>query len=156
MNGLAPRARTGQSAGVVIREMSEGDDDVVASISHLFDDDAQIAATRRFLTSSGHHLLVAYENAGAVGFVTGVEMTHPDKGTEMFLYELGVDENARNKGVGTALVAALADRARRAACYGMWVLTDQDNVAAMRAYKAAGGIDPREHTMISWNFEERP
>jgi ribosomal protein S18 acetylase RimI-like enzyme len=63
-------------------------------------------------------------------------MTHPDKGTEMFLYELGVDENARNRGVGTALVAALADRARRAACYGMWVLTDQDNDAAIRAYKA--------------------
>jgi ribosomal protein S18 acetylase RimI-like enzyme len=140
--------------GVVIREMSEGDEDAVASISHLFDDDAQVAATRRFLTSPGHHLLVAYESAGAVGFVTGVEMTHPDKGTEMFLYELGVDENARNRGVGTALVAALADRARRGACYGMWVLTDRDNVAAMRAFKAAGGIDPREHTLISWTFEE--
>jgi ribosomal protein S18 acetylase RimI-like enzyme len=83
-------------------------------------------------------------------------MTHPDKGTEMFLYELGVDESARGRGVGTALVAALADRARTAGCYGMWVLTDQDNVAAVRTYEAAGGTDPREQTMISWTFEERP
>ena len=117
INWLAPRATTGQSAGVVIRELPEGDGDAIASISHLFDDDVQIAATRRFLTSSGHHLLVANENAAAVGFVTGVEMTHPNKGTEMFLYELGVDENARNRGVGTALVAALADHARRTGCY---------------------------------------
>lgn len=135
--------------------MSEGDDDAVVAISYLFDDDARIDATGRFLTSPGHHLLVAYENEVALGFVTGVEMTHPDKGTEMFLYELGVDENARNKGVGTALVAALADLARHAGCYGMWVLTDQDNVAAVRAYEAAGGTDPQQHTLISWTFDER-
>ena len=133
--------------------MSEGDDDAVVAISYLFDDDARIDATGRFLTSPGHHLLVAYENEVALGFVTGVEMTHPDKGTEMFLYELGVDENARNKGVGTALVAALADLARHAGCYGMWVLTDQDNVAAVRAYEAAGGTDPQQHTLISWTFD---
>ena len=46
--------------------------------------------------------------------VTGVETTHPDKGTEMFLYELAVDEAARDRGVGRALVAALADLARDA------------------------------------------
>lgn len=134
--------------------MAEGDDEAVDSISYLFDGESQTAATARFLNAPGHHLLVAYDDTTAVGFVTGVEMTHPDKGTEMFLYELGVDEGARNRGVGTALVAALADRARSAGCYGMWVLTEQDNVAAMRAYQAAGGVDPQQHTMLSWTFAE--
>ena len=137
---------------MVIRELSAGDDEVVVSISHLFDQDAQLDATRRFLAGAGHHLLVAFEHDSAVGFVTGVEMTHPDKGTEMFLYELGVDESARNRGIGTALVAALVGRARANGCYGMWVLTDRDNVAALRAYSAAGGIDPEEHTMVTWTF----
>ena len=137
---------------MVIRDLSRADDDAIASLSHLFDDDAQPAAIRRFVADSGHHLLVAFEDDTAVGFVTGVEMTHPDKGTEMFLYELGVDEPARNRGVGTALVAALADLAQRSGCYGMWVLTDRDNVAAMRTYQRAGGRDPSEHTMISWTF----
>lgn len=136
--------------------MAEGDDEAVASISYLFDDESQIAATARFLNSPGHHLLVAYDDTTAVGFVTGVEMTHPDKGTEMFLYELGVDEGARNRGVGTALVAALANCARSAGCYGMWVLTEQDNIAAMRAYQAAGGVDPQLNTMLSWTFDEQP
>ena len=69
----------GQSARVVIRDLSEGNDDAVVSIDS-FDDDALIAATRRFLTSPGHHLLVAYQDATAVGFVSGVEMTDPGQG----------------------------------------------------------------------------
>ena len=39
-----------------------------------------------------------------MGFVSGVEVTHPDKGTEMFLYELAVDEPFRRRGIGRALV----------------------------------------------------
>ena len=42
----------------------------------------------------------------AVGFVSGVETTHPDKGTEMFLYELGVDDSARRQGVGRGIALA--------------------------------------------------
>ena len=58
-----------------------------------------------------------------------MELTHPDKGTEMFLYELGVDEPHRRQGVGTALVGALAALAAERGCYGMFVLTEADNEA---------------------------
>ncbi len=138
---------------MVIRDLSETDVESVVALSHLFDDEALVDATHRFLDDAGHHLLVAYDGETAVGFVTGVEMTHPDKGTEMFLYELGVDEPAQGRGVGRCLVHALADKARSLRCTGMWVLTDEDNVAALRAYEAAGGVDPSPHTMISWTFE---
>ena len=84
--------------------------------------------------------------------VTGVEMTHPDKGTEMFLYELGVDEGHRGLGVGRALVAALAELARKGGCYGMWVLTDDENVAAIAAYRAAGGVVGDDSRQLSWEF----
>ena len=135
-----------------IRDLSDGDEDAVRAINHLLDDEAEESATLRFLAERGHHLLVAYERGTAAGFVTGVELTHPDKGTEMFLYELGVDERFRNRGVGRALVAALAELARTAGCYGMWVLTDEDNSAALRTYAAAGGIDPQQQTMLTWTF----
>jgi len=82
-------------------------------------------------------------------------MTHPDKGTEMFLYELGVDERFRNQGIGKALVVAMADLARTSGCYGMWVLTDEDNAAAMHTYAAAGATDPQKQTMLSWIFARR-
>lgn len=97
-------------------------------------------------------MLVAYDHEMPAGFVTGVEMTHPDKGTEMFLYELGVDERFRNHGIGKALVVAKADLARTSGCYGMWVLTEEDNAAAMHTYAAAGGTDPQRQTMLSWTF----
>jgi ribosomal protein S18 acetylase RimI-like enzyme len=137
---------------VEIRNLSGADVDAVVAISGLLDGDAQVDATQRFLADPNHHLLVAYDEGVAAGFVTGVAMTHPDKGTEMFLYELGVDERARGRGVGTALVAALVDTARSTGCYGMWVLTDRDNVAAMHAYEGAGGSEPSDHTMLSWTF----
>ena len=84
---------------------------------------ARPGPTRRLASSPrhGHHLLIAYEDEQAVGFVSGVEVTHPDKGTEMFLYELAVDEPFRRRGIGRALVERLAALAREAGCYGMWV-----------------------------------
>lgn len=114
-----------------------------------------MSATRWFLAERGHHLLVAYEQGAAAGYVTGIELTHPDKGTEMFLYELGVDERFRNQGIGKALVVAMADHARTSGCYGMWVLTNEANAAAMHTYAAAGGTDPQKQTMLSWTFARR-
>jgi len=140
---------------VDIRDLSHGDEDAVLAITHLLDGDAKVSATRWFLAERGHHLLVAYEQGVAAGYVTGIEMTHPDKGTEMFLYELGVDERFRNQGIGKTLVVAMADLARTAGCYGMWVLTDEANAAAMRTYAAAGGTDPQKQTMLSWTFARR-
>jgi ribosomal protein S18 acetylase RimI-like enzyme len=79
---------------------------------------------------------VAYDGETVAGFVSGVEMTHPDKGTEMFLYELGVEAPFRRRGYDTALVRALAELARARQCYGMWVLTDEDNAAVLATYVA--------------------
>ena len=131
-----------------------GTDDVerVLAAAHLFDAAPTAAWTDRFLTAPGHHLLVAVVDGADVGFVTGVETTHPDKGTEMFLYELGVDEPARGRGVGTALVTALRELAEERGCYGMWVLTDADNVGAVTAYQRAGGGEPDPQILIDWSF----
>jgi ribosomal protein S18 acetylase RimI-like enzyme len=124
----------------------------VLEAAPLYDEAPREDAVRRFLDEPGHHLLLAREDGRVVGFVSGVETTHPDKGTEMFLYELAVDESAQRRGHGRALVAALADLARERGCYGMWVLTDHDNPAALATYSAAGGEPPSTHAMVTWTF----
>ncbi len=119
----------------------------------LFDGEPNREATRRFLSERAHHLLIAYDEGGEpVGFVSGVETTHPDKGTEMFLYELGVDGPARRQGIGRSLVEALARLAEERGCYGMWTGTEPDNIAALGTYESAGAATAPPAVMLEWSF----
>jgi aminoglycoside 3-N-acetyltransferase I len=119
----------------------------------LFDAPPLAAATERFLADPTHHLLFAYDEAGrAVGMISGVETTHPDKGTEMLIYELGVAPVARLQGVATELVTALAEIARKGGCYGMWVGTETDNAAALATYRKAGANGEAPFVLLSWDL----
>jgi ribosomal protein S18 acetylase RimI-like enzyme len=137
-----------------IRRLTPADRSAVLEAGHLFDDPPLAEATARFLDLAGHHLLFAFEGARAIGFVSGVELTHPDKGTEMFLYELGVDEPYRRHGVGRALALALLTAARERGCYGMFVLTEATNEAALRTYRGAGAGPAESAEMLTWTFGE--
>ncbi|MFI8082988.1 GNAT family N-acetyltransferase [Kitasatospora sp. NPDC086009] len=128
--------------------------EAVDAAGHLFDTVPGREATERFLTDERHHLLIAYVDDVPAGIVTGVEMTHPDKGTEMFLYELGVDESFRGRGVGRALVSALADLSRERGCYGVWTITDEENAAALAAYRRAGGVPETGQVVLTWTFDQ--
>jgi ribosomal protein S18 acetylase RimI-like enzyme len=136
-----------------IERLEAGDEAVVLAVPELFDAPPGRAWTERFLTAAGHHLLVARSGGTLVGFVSGVETTHPDKGTEMFLYELSVAAAHRNRGVGRALVQALAELARDRGCYGMWVGTEPDNAAALATYRAAGAREPEPFMTLEWRFD---
>jgi ribosomal-protein-alanine N-acetyltransferase len=138
---------------VQIKRLQPGDADLILAGAELFDSTPTPAWAARFLSSAGHHLLVALiDGSTPVGFVSGVETTHPDKGTEMFLYELSVHPEHRKRGVGRALVDALAELARARGCYGMWVGTEADNAAALATYRAAGATGPEECVVFSWTF----
>lgn len=63
-------------------------------------------------------------------------------------------EPFRRRGVGGALVAALAALGQERGCYGMWVLTDGDNLAAQATYSRAGGAAEGPQLMFSWTFED--
>ena len=131
-----------------------GDEHTVEAMAHLFDESAGTEHTRRFLHDDRHHLLIAREGDDVVGFVSGVEMTHPDKGTEMFLYELAVDEAWQRRGIGRSLVEALGELAQERGCYGMWVLTDEDNEGALATYASAGGTSRGAQVMLDWNWHQ--
>jgi ribosomal protein S18 acetylase RimI-like enzyme len=135
---------------VEIVRLGPGDDEKVVAASHLFDGPARPDAVTRFLAEPHHHLLVAYVDGFPAGYVSAVETTHPDKGTEVFLYELAVDEGHRRKGIGTALVRALKELGRERGCYGMWVLTEPDNDAALGTYAAAGGRRGPDPVIFTW------
>ncbi|MDT0269559.1 GNAT family N-acetyltransferase [Streptomyces sp. DSM 44915] len=126
----------------------------VVGAEALYDGPARRAWAERFLASPGHHLLLARARGerAPVGMVTGVQLTHPDKGTEMFLYELGVADAHRRRGVGRALVAALAELARVHGCYGMWSAVELDNEPALATYRSAGGATAEPCLVPVWEF----
>jgi aminoglycoside 3-N-acetyltransferase I len=125
----------------------------VHAAADLFDAPPLAAATDRFLADPTHHLLFAFDGTGRpVGMISGIETTHPDKGTEMFIYELGVAPAARLQGVATALVRALADVARERGCYGMWVGTEPDNAAAQATYRRAGATEEAPFVLLNWEL----
>nr|WP_203187677.1 GNAT family N-acetyltransferase [Streptomyces pratensis] len=122
------------------------------AVAHLYDAPPRSGWAARFLAAEGHLMLVAYAGDSPAGFVSGIEMTHPDKGTEMCLYELSVDERYRRRGIGRALTDALAAEARRRGCYGMWVGVERDNGAALATYRSAGAADDGAFAMLAWQF----
>jgi ribosomal protein S18 acetylase RimI-like enzyme len=144
----------GDASKITLRRLAEGDEAGLVAASSLFDRPVTVEGARRFLERPGHHLLLAETGDGtAVGFVSGVEMTHPDKGTEMFLYELGVAEGWRRRGVATRLINALADIARELGCYGMWTGTEHYNVPALAAYRSTGAALEPGTTIVVYTFD---
>ncbi|MFE4607043.1 GNAT family N-acetyltransferase [Streptomyces niveus] len=124
----------------------------LVAAQHLYDGPARPEWAERFLAAPGHLLLIAYAEGVPAGFVSGVEMLHPDKGVEMCLYELSVDEPYRRRGIGRSLTDALATVARERGCYDMWVGVDTDNEPALATYRSAGARDQGHFAMLTWEF----
>lgn len=139
---------------IEIRRLTVADVDDVMRAPHLFDDDPQREWTVAFLERDGHHMLFAMDGGEAAGFVTGIENLHPDKGVEMMLYEFGVDEAFRRRGIGRSLVAALADLAVERGCYGMWVPIEPDNEPAEATYRSSGAEEPEPGFTMNWTFDD--
>lgn len=137
-----------------IVRVGTGETAVVLAAGHLFDHLPTTTATDDFLSRAGHHLLLAEREGRAVGFVSGIEVAHPDKPTEMLLYELGVDERDRRQGIGRALVTALAELARERGCSGMWVPVEAGDEPAIATYRSAGAQAPVAAATLWWDLHQ--
>lgn len=126
--------------GVRVRRADIGDEDEVARFDDAFDEKVVPEETRRFLEDARHHLLLGYVDDRPAGFLSAVEIFHPDKRSELFLNEVGVMEGARRRGLARALVDELKRIGRERGCVSMWVLTDEENAAGMRLYRSTGGM----------------
>jgi ribosomal protein S18 acetylase RimI-like enzyme len=138
---------------VEISRLGPRDVQRLVDASALFDGPSRYEWAALFLARDGHHLLMASVDGVDAGFVSGVEITHPDKGTEMLVYELGVDERYRRRGIGRALVDALRELALERGCYGMWVGTDHGNVAALATYRGSGADALEPCVILTWTFD---
>jgi ribosomal protein S18 acetylase RimI-like enzyme len=123
---------------VRVRRARTGEEPEVARFEAAFDFPVRAGETRRFLEDERHHLILGYLDERPAGFVSAVEMFHPDKRPELFLNEIGVAEDARRHGVARALIEELKVVGFERGCTAIWVLTDEGNEAAMAMYRGSG------------------
>jgi ribosomal protein S18 acetylase RimI-like enzyme len=124
----------------------------IRAAAHLFDHPPRPESTAAFLADPRHHLLIAHLDGSPVGFVSGVVTVHPDKGEELFLLELGVDDAVQGRGLGTALVEAIRAEAAARGCTAVWTVTEPDNVAALATYRRAGATAEEATVTLVWDL----
>jgi ribosomal protein S18 acetylase RimI-like enzyme len=140
---------------VRLKHARPGDEDEVARFEDAFDYTVLPEETTRFLDDQRHHLLLGYVDDQPAAFASAVEVFHPDKRSELFLNEVGVVEEARRRGVARALIVELKRLGRDRGCASMWVLTDEDNAAAMGLYRNTGGLwNGDVHVMFEFDLVE--
>ena len=99
--------------------------------------------------------LVARWDGRPCGFLTAHRLQRFDRRrAEVLLYEIGVDDRFRRRGVGAALIAEVKRWAREVGADEVWVLTNTGNAAAMGLYASTGGEeDVPGTTMFTYRIE---
>lgn len=94
----------------------------------------------RLLKQDNFHAFVATFNNEVIGGITAYEMPmFTEETTELFLYEIGVREPHRQKGIARRLINALKEICHTKNITFIYVGTDKDNEAAKKLYTATGG-----------------
>lgn len=95
--------------------------------------------------------LVAFDDGAPVGFVLAYELPRRHGfDVTLFVYEIEVSAACRRQGIGARLLHELETIARGRGIEEAFVLTDADNLAAMRLYERAGG---RRSDVVEWDFD---
>jgi ribosomal protein S18 acetylase RimI-like enzyme len=141
-----------------LRRLGPEDADAVLA-ADVFDLPATGDGTHRFLGDPGaadprNILIVAERDGRILGFASGTVLDHPDKPRNLFVQEVGVNEDAQRRGIGRALVLALRDEGRKLGCQATWVLTDGDNAPARALYTSSGGVETTGVVMVEWPEDE--
>jgi GNAT superfamily N-acetyltransferase len=111
--------------------------------------------TARFLGPPGaaesrNILVLARLGGRVVGFASGTVLDHPDTPRNLFVQELGVNEEVRRRGIASALLAALRAGGRARGCLVSWVLAEAGNLAARATHAASGGSATTGIVMHEW------
>jgi ribosomal protein S18 acetylase RimI-like enzyme len=131
---------------IAVRLLAPGDEAMVRALATYGGpgDPEGLLADPRSLT------LVAFDGDLPVGLVVAHELPrrHGDR-SKLFVYEVDVAESHRRRGIGSALLARLAELARERGIRVGFVLTDEDNVPANSLYRSAGGVSSKD---VMWEF----
>lgn len=88
-----------------------------------------------YLANPLNWLAVAMVDGLVTGQCMAVMLQTPDKGTEIFLNEIGTGDEWRRRGIANSLMAALFERADAAGIDEIWLGTEPENEPARNLYR---------------------
>ena len=132
---------------MIVRRLGPGDEAVVRRLAEDAAPQSDLLAEERTI------FLVAFDGRDPVGFLLAYELLRRrgDR-SQLFVYEVGVDDGRRRRGVATALFRELARIARARGVARGFVLTNEANEAAMELYRSLGGVRPNSDDVL-WDFD---
>lgn len=131
-----------------IRKLASDDSDLAKELFTLFQIDDGIKNPtvasndylKNLLSKNDFHVVVAFEKGKIIGGLTAYELSkYKGETTEMFLYEIVVEENSRRTRVATKLVEFLNRICIEKNISEMFVITEVDNESAKKLYQSMGG-----------------
>ncbi|WP_416306991.1 GNAT family N-acetyltransferase [Neptunicella sp. SCSIO 80796] len=142
------------SAGIDIRAATAEDLPALIRVGdRLFDYPLQPDCATEFFTDPRHHLAIAVREHQIVGFASAFHYVHLDKQAKLFINEVSVLSEYRNIGVANGLLIFLQHLAGQLNCICTWLITEQTNTAARKAYASAGGIEDKSVSLYSFTSD---
>ncbi len=143
---------------LTVERLAAVDDALASRLNALFDEGTEWDAEqgRAFLGNPDNLLLIARWGERVCGFLTAHRLQRVDRRrAEVLLYEIGVDESYRRRGVGAGLIAEVRRWAKEVGADEVWVLADTDIVVAKAFYASTGGhADVPDATMFTYRIAE--
>jgi aminoglycoside 6'-N-acetyltransferase I len=145
-----PKNRKAEDMTIEIKVLTSEDEALVLNVAEdVFDDPVIPASARAFLADPCHRLVAALDGGKIVGFISAVIYLHPDKpAPELWINEVGVAGSHQGQGIGKRLMRETLADGKRAGCREAWVLTEQDNTAALALYQSAGGEQEKPNPVL--------
>jgi aminoglycoside 3-N-acetyltransferase I len=139
-----------------IKKLLPGDVHLFKQLSMFFQADDGVAEPivpserylKNLLLKDQFHVIAALQNGGLIGGLTAYELElYVRPINEMFLYEIAVYPEYRQRGIAKALIIFLKDICVEKGIKEMYVGTSVNNRAALQLYKSTGGEADDE---IAW------
>ena len=123
-----------------VKLLRRGDERLLVRAVSLFnDEEISEQAAHALLNDATFVMVVALDDAGEImGRIYGHILRRPTQ-SDLFLYEVDVDETHQRKGAGRAMLEYLKGFCAERGLAEMFVMTELDNVAGNGLYRSAGG-----------------
>jgi ribosomal protein S18 acetylase RimI-like enzyme len=119
----------------------------------VFDGEPDPVRVAAYLSTPGHHMLVALDEGEIVAQVAAIVHRHIDLPTELYIDNLGVTPRLQRQGIGRELVRRVMDFGRSIGCEEAWVGTEPENERARRLYEKIGA---EGEDFVMYVFELQP